>query len=167
MFCKQCGKENPNGSAFCLACGTPLEKMASGTPGKKNINIPAIASGALAILGVFLPYLSVSFMGFSDSLYLFGDNSYPFWGVMLLLASIVVCALAALKMNKGVLIAGGIDLLLFFITLIVIITDAGDAWPYANLSVGFYFMLLGILAAIASAVATIVMKKNNIYVKFM
>lgn len=71
MFCKNCGTENPDGSAFCRSCGTPLGNRPSSTPPnahptspstgrdkRRSSLYPAIAALALVLvlagIGAFL-----------------------------------------------------------------------------------------------------------------
>ena len=49
MFCGNCGRENPEGAAFCANCGQPLEDTSSGRSRRyKKVGIAALA----ALIGV-------------------------------------------------------------------------------------------------------------------
>ena len=60
MFCQKCGKENPDGAAFCNSCGAPLIPIvATSQPVKKEITLSQVGEAALVfgilggVLGVF------------------------------------------------------------------------------------------------------------------
>lgn len=59
MYCKKCGKQNKDGSRYCICCGNPLDGVESGTSGakRKNTLILLISICAfviiLLLLGIF------------------------------------------------------------------------------------------------------------------
>ena len=64
MFCKHCGQSNPDGVAFCAACGKPMgtetatmaPQASAGTPKKKWWLVLAAGVVALVILGAILTF---------------------------------------------------------------------------------------------------------------
>lgn len=64
MFCENCGKQNPDGAAFCEACGTSMAAVVQEAPKKKKTGLiigivsfvlVAAVVAALFIFGVFKP----------------------------------------------------------------------------------------------------------------
>jgi uncharacterized membrane protein (DUF485 family) len=52
MFCSKCGAEVPNGSNFCLKCGTPLSPKAAKT--KRKIVLPKLGLPVLPLFGAVM-----------------------------------------------------------------------------------------------------------------
>lgn len=50
MYCQHCGKELPEGSAFCSYCGASLEAGGGRKPEKKKIAAVGIVAGAAVFL---------------------------------------------------------------------------------------------------------------------
>ena len=116
---------------------------------KKNSMYIALGSIAATLLGLFLPFYKISFLGFSTSVNLF-DSGH---GKITLVALIVAGILVFLKKTK--------------LTLIPLVVSAGfivynvfDVMKakVGSLGIGAYLLILGVAAAIA--VTVIEMKKN-------
>jgi len=100
MFCPQCGSDNPAGTQFCTKCGAALSAPAAppvrsgGQPAQqgllspKNVELSQYAlpiGGFLMLIGTFLPWITVSALGYSAS-----ANGFQvgFRGVLVFLVSL-------------------------------------------------------------------------------
>lgn len=60
MYCQKCGKENPDGTAYCEACGENMSSSGNGTANSQNFNAPQYyAREKSEGLGVVLSFLFV------------------------------------------------------------------------------------------------------------
>jgi len=54
VFCPACGKDIPDGSAFCLACGKPTAGLANSVAREKPSTVRRVVVGFLALLALAL-----------------------------------------------------------------------------------------------------------------
>jgi hypothetical protein len=52
MYCRNCGKQLPDGSRFCGECGTPMEAPAGPAPEAPAAVAPAAAPSPTPVLGI-------------------------------------------------------------------------------------------------------------------
>ena len=105
---------------------------------KKNLQYIAYAGCALAILGCFLPFVKVSFLGISKSV-AFTEGK----GVFVIIAMAASAFLIFKKMKKQVIIPNAIALVLTLWDGIESISEVS----IAHLAIGFYVVILGIVAS--------------------
>ena len=124
---------------------------------------------ALIVISVFLPFVSASIMGISISANFTEDGA---WGWIVLILALVGAAIVAIETFKKDLfnkaknnivellvnyLPLGLAGLIFIITLIEGI-EANTS--YTHLSVGFFFIIIGALAAICVAVVKRFLSKD-------
>lgn len=114
-----------------------------------------VISSALVAIGVFLPWYSASFMGYSASANgLTGDIAG--FGVVILLLAIVMIIMSAVSIKKDLSKAVKItDTVLAAITLLVaiLVTSVAQQYSFGGISgVGF-----GLILIIIASIATIVL----------
>ena len=107
-----------------------------------------LGGAVLLFIGLFLPFVSVSFTVFGTTVSesaTYMDSGAK--GVVVLLAALAIVALVLLKQNKIAFIPAGLAVILIAIDFIDVLNTNS-----ASLGIGFYVMLLGLIGTIVYAV---------------
>ena len=149
-FCKKCGAALEPGAKTCSRCGAPVEDDEYRPAPSSNSNIAVVnlgilVAGVVLILSTFLPYVSVSVFGFTQSASLIEGGD----GAIFIALGIAAIACAVLKKPLPTLVAGVAAALLSFVELADANSKLGDYAAFVSKGMGFY---LNLLAAIALAV---------------
>lgn len=162
MFCKFCGKPLPDGVKFCPSCGkpTPLKETGSfsrtadsSIKVKKTYNIGNFifwTGCVFAILGLFLPYCSVSLLGFGEDVALMETED----GMYFLAVIIILAVLNIFKLNILCIIGS-----LFHIALVIYENDNIKSYArgLAENEIGHTLLFLGSIVMILASIAALVM----------
>lgn len=163
MFCKECGSEIKDNAEFCPNCGTAVVKeTADGTP-KKGFSVDmlkfekgrsdiiALISAAVMFIMVFLPYVTISLFGYSESQSLIkGDD-----GIFFIIIAIAGVITGLIGKEKPMIIVGGIACA-FALFKIFKFSDVLKEVSSHGLSdvvkkgIGFYLMILSSLGLLAA-----------------
>ena len=119
----------------------------------KSTKILGIVGAALLIIGNFFNFATVSFFGFESSVtFLEGDGKFVLaLGILALVIIFIdliinkfpnINFLQKLRNQKLTLISA-------IISAIIIFIDAGDAFEYGDAGLGFYMLVLGVIALAA------------------
>jgi len=175
MFCPQCGSDNPAGTQFCTKCGAALSAPAAppvrsgGQPAQqgllspKNVELSQYAlpiGGFLMLIGTFLPWITVSALGYSAS-----ANGFQvgFRGVLVFLFSLaLIGGYVALRQVPSlwdipnirlyIVIALGIIALVTIIVVASVGGELGDTMGIAKIGFGAILALIGALIAAISGI---------------
>lgn len=170
-FCKNCGTPLNDGATFCGKCGTPVNaapapggyRPAPGPGGGPDLmsrlsvtgqplKTGILASGVVMLLSVFLPFLTASFMGISESISLMssemkGSDTIP--GFLFLLVAVAVIALELFDLKLFALVASGVSLLMNIINFFIIQGYLKESFGLMKRGFGCWLLIL------ASIVATV------------
>ena len=167
--CNRCGRLFPLSQgvpSFCPDCGN---RLTMGVPSAKDDKkwtagrFIALASILLAAVATFLPFFTVSVLGFSSSITLW-EGELRTGGIVLCFALAVGLVLLLVNPNdlwSVLLIVGGFSLAVivywfFYNRSKLTETDAGEFWGTLDLSsllnpgVGFYLIALGCIGLIVA-----------------
>lgn len=172
MFCTQCGAENPAGTRFCTSCGAalpvpagaaPAAQAGQGLPSAQIVDLCQYAmpaGGLLMAIGVFLPWVTANFLGYTDSINGFDVGAR---GVLVfVLGLLLIGGYAALRLAPSLL--GNRDLrrvvivalaVIAVATIAIVATVGGDleeAMGLAKVGFGAYLAVAGSLLAVVSGV---------------
>ncbi len=171
MFCKNCGSEIPDGSTVCPNCGgsvTPEATDANGSSDKKfgfggvnlnpsslsmekikSLNIVGLVASVLLILATFLPYITVSAFGMSESESLFGYLE----GKVYIIVAVVAITFIIKRFDLPVIIAAVVGVG-FMIYDIIDMGNAMDEIGYMSSMVkkgfGYYLMIISNILLLVS-----------------
>ena len=116
-----------------------------------QINLCGVIGMALALIGLLLPSIRVSFMGMGESGTMF---QMTMWTILPLLLIIGTCALFALKFDVLGFLAAILSAVVYFIVLVccraVGSREIGNYGVSIHFSFGFYLAFLGFMIAIAA-----------------
>ncbi len=156
-FCKKCGAPLDPGVKFCNKCGAAIEPEEAPTapfsaPGRSNTSVFGLAiliAAAVVILSSFLPYVSVSMFGFTESQSLIkGGDGFFFIGL-----AIVAAVTALLNKPLGTLISGLVTAFLGIFELVdannKLDEELGELSSLIQKGIGCY---LNVIASIALGV---------------
>lgn len=151
MRCNNCGNEFAGGVNFCPICGAPLSSSAE----PKLSLLVALAGVAVSILALFLPFLKVSIFIASETMSLMDGNLRN--DGLILIAVLVGGVLLILtgKNSKGIrnFVVGGIVCLIGLVDLFNNKSKLSDgSFITVSAGIGFYLLMLGGIAIIASGV---------------
>lgn len=116
-----------------------------------QINLCGVIGMALALIGLLLPSIRVSFMGMGESGTMF---QMTMWTILPLLLIVGTCALFALKFDVLGFLAAILSAVVYFIVLVccraVGSREIGNYGVSIHFSFGFYLAFLGFMIAIAA-----------------
>lgn len=152
-FCNSCGAPLDSESQFCAKCGAVIEDNESQSefPSKLDISnasglkLGIFVSSAVLIVSSFIPYISVSILGFTQSVSLI-DGGDGFLFIAFAIAAIVA---AALKKTRLTFAAGILSVCLCLFEMVNTSSELGEYAAFVNKSIGYY---LNLISAIALAV---------------
>ena len=173
MFCSKCGSEIQANEKFCPRCGAPNETFRpdvpqtprsaggrdSSSPGKSaSVNVIGPVSSVIALISLFLPFLTASALGFSQSVNFFELMSEADADIMNVIAVICILwiALTHLLRHPKISLIGAIGLVASLILVCVLYSDIND---FGIVSFGFGFWLF--FAATVACIAAPFIKLRN------
>lgn len=179
-FCIKCGQELNENDIFCPNCGEKVERKEnqqidfkdqakstfqdikntatdfvqndrSGFMNKfiKQNNVVGLVACVIILIANFLPFASVSVLGYSQSVSLMDDGKD---GIIFLALSIVTAVLIFIKKDTLALIAGIITGGLGIYEIINTNSTLGAYSSYVTMGVGYYLLLIGSIALLASVI---------------
>ena len=171
MFCKKCGSEIKDNVDFCPNCGTAVEKKA-GTVGKTGFSVDmlkfekgrssiiALVSCAVMIIMVFLPYVTVSLWGMSESQSLIKGGD----GIFFIIVAIAGVITGLMGKEKPMIIVGAIACVLALFEIINFSNSMKDIAAYGmddlvKKGIGFWLMILSSIGLLAAPFAEKYLKK--------
>ncbi len=190
VFCPQCGTTLPRGTQNCTNCGAKIQlsqqaqnpddgdfsaKVQNFTEGaingaknfKKNLNFdiskanwPGLGAAFFFFFASFLPYISISFFGASESFSLFSLHD----GFIYFVMSILIALFSFSPNGKKLLVCSGIMFILIILNAVGIFIfggNAGEVMSFYSKSVGFYFSIIGELALVAAGVISFMKSQNK------
>ncbi|MBR6107593.1 MAG: zinc ribbon domain-containing protein [Oscillospiraceae bacterium] len=193
MFCKACGRNNPDGALSCIGCGAPLGQDTAGAPGmgmqgmgapiqnpyptapnayvpagfaaptsSKKLNIIGIIGAIIAFISVFLPYATVSFMGFSQSVSLHSAGGSD-W-LIVSGAALIGLVLSVIGNPVGPIVGGAVCIIVGFLENNSI-TEAMDAAgvdlsEYISKGAGCYMLFIGGAVMLVGGIYGIISKNK-------
>ena len=123
----------------------------------KRDNYASIAGATMMLLSVFMPFLTISFLGMSQSVTLM-DKSVKV-GPVILLVSIMAIVFIFIQKDVLAIIASGINLIIFFAIQSEISKQlAGNSYEAKLASslmqkgIGYYMLLIGAIVTIIAEV---------------
>ena len=176
MFCTGCGNQLPDGANVCPNCGKPVDGTKkvdingalNNVAGdfKKSVNsakggmglpiILGLAGAVVALISVFLPFVTVSIFGYSQSVSLIQSG---FWGILALVCAVAAGAFAFLnggKLSLFGLIVSAVGVLVEIIEIISI--KSNQLGSMYSVGIGAW---LGIIGFAVAAVGCFLLMKNN------
>ena len=132
----------------------------AGTKFKRKFNAGhfAVMGGSLlCLISVFLPFLSVSLFGYSDSMTLFKDGED---GVIFLITAIVIIALSMLRVNTLNIILTLIQGIFAIYETMSAKSELSDYGSMVQYGAGFYLLLIGGIVAFVGAIIGLVLHIN-------
>ena len=111
----------------------------------KSFNILLFVSAFLMALGIMLPCYTISYGGYSQSIYYLGNSGEFYGGVFFLLSTVAVALLAMFKKDKFAVIPGVVSVILL-IKLCLAFSDIVE-FGAASAAIGTYVMWIGSVAA--------------------
>ena len=183
-FCRNCGSALDDNATFCNKCGAKIDSAPGPGPGSVppyGSNFPPIANnslssneaifnmgilvaGILVIISTMLPYVTVSFLGYSESIsLLFGDGSGLRDGMFFIPLAIAVVVCTFLNQRLPALICGVITFLLCIFEIVstnATLADSGVSNLVKN-GIGFYLIFIASLALAVLSVLAYVNSTNS------
>lgn len=161
--CSECGKEVSSKATSCPYCGNPIgdvETTHKQTNNSATFGYASIVGGILSLIGCFIPFLTISILGASNSKSLFGLSDM---GFVVVGASLLGIVLSIPKpSNKYIVpfIAGIVNIIVAVSVANKIKANAGNLANVVQTDIGFYLVLGGSIAMIiCSAIANSINKK--------
>lgn len=168
-YCFKCGSNLSTGISFCPYCGTPLKEQGNSSQSQTDDNryeptyndasagsgyeitktlfmVLCLAGGIACFAGIFLPYVSASFLGTSLSASLQelmkGEGDFPIFVAV----AVIGIVLAMFKLFLGCAIDGVLFIIIHSI-------DTQDYWKelsgsYVSKGAGYYAMIGGAICLI-------------------
>lgn len=125
---------------------------------KFNAGHFAVMGGSLfCLISVFLPFLTVSLFGYSESMSLFKDGED---GVIFLITAIVVFALSMLRVNTLNIILTLIQGIFAVYETMSAKDELSDYGSMVQYGAGFYLLLIGGIVAFVGAITGLVLHIN-------
>ena len=125
---------------------------------KFNAGHFAVMGGSLlCLISVFLPFLSVSLFGYSESMSLFKDGED---GVIFLITAIVIIALSMLRVNTLNIILTLIQGIFAIYETMSAKSELSDYGSMVQYGAGFYLLLIGGIVALVGAIIGLVLHIN-------
>lgn len=127
---------------------------------KKSLGAIISAVGALlAILGMFLPFVKIEFLGMSESWNLFTERFYVF-GLITMLVAVAGTVLSFIKKYLPGAILTAVGGILMVIVFLANNKEVGELGELGSKGIGWVFCLLSFIVLIAGAVITFIGKEN-------
>lgn len=125
---------------------------------KFNAGHFAVMGGSLlCLISVFLPFLTVSLFGYSESMSLFKDGED---GVIFLITAIVIIALSMLRVNTLNIILTLIQGIFAIYETMSAKSELSDYGSMVQYGAGFYLLLIGGIVALVGAIIGLVLHIN-------
>lgn len=125
---------------------------------KFNAGHFAVMGGSLlCLISVFLPFLTVSLFGYSESMSLFKDGED---GVIFLITAIVIIALSMLRVNTLNIILTLIQGIFAIYETMSAKSELSDYGSMVQYGAGFYLLLIGGIVAFVGAIIGLVLHIN-------
>lgn len=156
-FCKNCGSELDPGVKICPKCGAVAVDTPSTNSNASIFKLGIIISGAVLILSSFLPYVSVSVFGFSQSQSLI-DGGDGFFFIALGIAAIVG---AVMKLTRPTLIIGAVAAVFSVYEMINANSVLGDYAAFIDKGMGYYLNLISAIVLVVFCVLAALAEKKK------
>lgn len=178
MFCKSCGANIPDGQAVCPSCGAaqtgasaptpaptssspmggfdPQKLIGQFKPSGKAPNFISLGGAVLALICLFLPFISVSTFGISVSTSLWSSSFSDC--VLVIIGALVAGGCAYIANHIGTMVGGAIIIAAAFLK--------SRAGKYAGLvevnkKIGFWLLLVAGIVIIGWAAYLMLQEKNG------
>lgn len=123
---------------------------------KKIAGLLAVIGAAVAAVGTFLPFFTVSLLGFSESInYISGGD-----GIIFIVLSIVTVVLYFVKKAQFTAIPAALSLLLVLFTVINGNSEVKEFGDMVSTSIGAYICIIGAAVSTVGGVFSF-LKKND------
>jgi len=131
--------------------GTEFPENKAQSSGRNKMMV--IIGSILGVIGCFLPFATVSLLGFSQSItFMEGD------GIIVLILSIVAIVLAVLKLERFSFIPSGIALLVTLYDSMNMASVASESYGVASMAIGAYVVILAIAVAVVGSILALLKK---------
>lgn len=152
-ICPNCRTANKANSKNCVNCGHYIKDAQGSSPQGKNGLILGIASNALIIVSMFLPFISVSVFGFTQSVSLSSNGTDWLFFVALAL----VCLLFTVSKKWILHLIFSIAVIALIVVEFNSVTEM-EISDMVNMGAGFYIL---VISALCNLVSSIVIKIEN------
>ena len=118
----------------------------------KYMNPIALIAAAVTLIAMFLPFMSVSAFGYSQSVSFFdcmGTGDPMIWLILLMVAVVVILQLVKAPQVPSIVLAA-LSLVFLLIEIGVAANQLGEFSSMVSYSLGFWLMLVGLIVIIAS-----------------
>ena len=180
MFCPHCGNNVADNTKFCPYCGATMEQQAPAAAPQQNsvpnygapqqtpyvpnyaaaqkaakpkyMNPIALIAAAVTLIAMFLPFMSVSAFGYSQSVSFFdcmGTGDPMIWLILLMVAVVVILQLVKAPQVPSIVLAA-LSLVFLLIEIGVAANQLGEFSSMVSYSLGFWLMLVGLIVIIVS-----------------
>lgn len=167
-FCEKCGAPLEQGVKFCAKCGAPVADNQTKTavltkPAGMSVNVKSpltlgmLIAGAVVILSTFLPYVSVSLFGYTQSQSLLNGGD----GVFFIVLAAAAMVLAVLNKPTIAMVCSVITGALSIFELTDANSKLGDYSALVDKGAGCYLNLLGGVALAAISVVWFLSARKN------
>ncbi len=170
-FCKNCGTPLSEGATFCGKCGTPVNAPPAGPGSLPNLSLKSspmkigiLACGAVTVLSPFLPFLTASFMGFTESISLMNkefNEQGIVGGIFFLLLGLAIIGLELFDLKLFSMVASIITLLLNILNFFLV-NNALEVSFGIKRGIGFWLLFLAAtVATVLSIISFLDSRKNQ------
>lgn len=147
--CPNCKTANKINARNCINCGHYIKDAPGSAPQTKNGVILGIIASALIVLSMFLPFVSISFFGYTQSISLSSNGSDWLFFVALALA----CLLCTITKKWIPHLIFSIIVIIFIFMEMNTITDS-EISNMVVMGIGFYVLIIGAICNIVSPILT-------------
>ena len=161
-FCAKCGAPLAPGATVCGKCGAQIKSDVP-TPAKSSssslhpLALGILISAVAVILATFLPYVSVSFLGFSQSASVIVGGD----GLIFIATAAMAIVGALLKKPLIALIGGIITVGLCIFELVNASSELGGYASYIDKGAGYYLLLIASIALVIFCVLSFLASRKS------
>ena len=152
-ICPNCKTANKINARNCMNCGHYIKDAPGSAPQSKNGLILGIIANSLIIISMFLPFISVSLFGYTQSISLSGNGNDWLFFVALALA----CLLFTISKKWILHLLFSIVVIIFVFIEFNSVTEL-QVSDMVSMGVGFYVL---VMAALCNLISPILIKIEN------